>query len=158
MPKEVDLAFAQHVRRQLDHIEAALIGTYPLRAHLFQEAFGAHRESKYALSIPVFLTQADGIFHDRFGSLFFSKQSNASVSAFSSEAIGHFFKAVLHSLMIDAPLWTDSRSLDDTLEGLNRHQVLHGLKTDYNTELNSLKAISLLDYLCWVLNRHCDGR
>jgi len=30
---------------------------------------------------------------------------------------------------------------------LNRHQVLHGESVDYGTRLNSLKAISLLNYL-----------
>ena len=153
MPSEVDLAVAQHVRRQLDHIEAALIETYPLRAHLFQEAFGAHRESKYALSIPVFLSQADGVFYDRFGKLLFSKKSSATVSALSSAVRGRFFQAVLHPLTISAPLWRHTCSLDDTFAGLNRHQVIHGMKVNYDTELNSLKAISLLDNLVWVLNR-----
>ena len=157
MPDEVDVAVGQHVRKHFDDIEATLIGTYPHRAQLFQEAFGAHRESKYALSIPVFLTQADGIFHERFGKLLFSGKGNAAASDFSSVVRGRFFQAVLHPLTIAAPLWRDTRSLDDTFEGLNRHQVLHGLKTDYNTELNSLKAISLLDDLLWVLNRRTDG-
>ena len=31
------------------------------------------------------------------------------------------------------------------------------MKLDYNTELNSLKAVSLLDNLVWVLNGHPDG-
>ena len=153
MPNEVDLAVAQHVRRQLDHIEAALIKTYPLRAHLFQEAFGAHRESKYILSIPVFLKQADGIFYDRFGSSLFTKEGRGAVSAFRSEVTGRFFRAVLYPFTVDTPLWMHTATLNDTFEGLNRHQVLHGLTTDYGTELNSLKAISLLDNLVWVLNR-----
>ena len=156
MPDEVDVAVGQHVRRHFDDIEAALIGTYPHRAQLFQEAFGAHRESKYALSIPVFLTQADGIFHERFGKLLFTGKRNAVVSAFSSVVIGRFFQSVLHPLTIDAPLWKSTSSLDDTFAGLNRNQVLHGLGTNYNTELNSLKAISLLDNLHWVLNRRTD--
>ena len=152
-PNEVDLAVAQHVRRQLDPIEAALIETYPPRAHLFREAFGAHRESKYALSIPVFLSQADGVFHDRFGKLLFSKKSSAAVTDFNSTVRGRFFQAVLHPLTISVPLWGHTASLDDTFEGLNRHQVMHGLQVNYDTELNSLKAISLLDNLVWVLNR-----
>ena len=68
MPNEVDLAVAQHVRRHLDDIEADLIETYPHRSHLFQEAFDAHRECWYSLSIGAFLKEADGIFYDRFGS------------------------------------------------------------------------------------------
>ena len=152
-PNEVDGAVGQHVRRHLDDIEAALVESYPHRSHLLHDGFWAHRQGKYSLSIQAFLTQADGIFYERFGTLLFKKGSAGAVNAFSSEVNGRFFKAVLYPLTVNTPLWTDSRSLDDTFEGLNRHQVLHGMKADYNTELNSLKAISLLDYLVWVLNR-----
>ena len=34
---------------------------------------------------------------------------------------------------------------------LNRHEVLHGESVDYGTEINSLKAISLLYYIASVL-------
>ena len=152
MPNEVDAAVGQHVRRHLDDIEAALIETYPRRSHLFQEAFGAHRECWYSLSIGAFLNQADGIFYDRFEKFLFSKKRPGAVSAFSSEVTGRFFQAVLHPLTLAIPLWEDTRCLSDTFEGLNRHQVIHGMKADYNTELNSLKAISLLDNLVWVLS------
>ena len=153
MPKEVDLAITQHVRRQLDHIEAALIESYPLRSHLFQEAFSAHQESRYVSSIPVFLQQADGVFYDTFGRSLFRKEGRGAVSAFRSEVTGRFFQAVLHPLTLDPLLWANTDTLDDTFEGLNRHQVIHGMKVNYDTELNSLKAISLLDNLVWVLNR-----
>ena len=152
-PDEVDIVVAQHVRRHLNSIEAELIESYPHRSHLFQEAFWAHRHGKYVLSVPVLLEQADGIFYDRFGSLLFSKRRKDEVVAFSSEVRGRFFEAALHPLKGDVPLWMDTRSLDDTFEGLNRHHVIHGMKVYYNTELNSLKSIALLDYLCWVLNR-----
>ncbi len=157
MPNEVDVAVGQHVRRHLDDIEAALIETYVHRSHLFQEAFGAHRECWYSLSIGAFLEQADGIFYERFGSLLFTKGRRDVVSAFRSEVTGQFFQAVLYPLTVDTPLWVHTGSLDNTFEGLNRHQVVHGMKVDYNTELSSLKAISLLDNLLWVLNRPADG-
>ena len=157
MPNEVDVAVGQHVRRHLNDIEAALIETYPHRSHLFQEAFGAHRECWYSLSIGAFLKEADGIFYDTFESSLFTKGRRDAVNNFRSKVTGRFFQAVLYPFTVDTPLWVHTDSLDDTFEGLNRHQVIHGLKTDYNTELNSLKAISLLDNLAWVLNRRADG-
>ena len=152
-PNGVDGVVGQHVRRHLDHIEAALIESYPHRSHLFQEAFWAHRECKYSLSIQAFLREADGIFYERFGKFLFSEKGKVAVSAFSSEVRGRFFQAVLYPITANIPLWMDTRSLDDTFVGLNRHQVIHGIKVDYNTELSSLKAISLLDNLVWVLSR-----
>ena len=157
MPDEVDRALGQHVRRHIDEIEATLIEFYPLRSQPLQEAFGAHREGRYALSIPTFLAQADGMFYERFGSSLFRKGRRDAVCAFSSKVKGRFFQAVLHPFTVPTPLWEDTRRLDDAFEGLNRHQVLHGLKADYSTELSSLKAISLLDNLVWVLNRRADG-
>ena len=151
---EVDETVGQHVRRHLDDIEAALIESYPHRSHLFQEAFRAHRERKYALSIPVFLSQADGIFHERFGEFLFNKKRTRVVSAFNSKVTGGFIKAVLHPLAKeDLPLWRHTSDLGNTFEGLNRHHVMHGMKVDYDTELNSLKAVLLLDHLLWILNR-----
>ena len=152
-PNEVDMVVGLYVRRHLDNIEAALIESYPHRSNLLWEAFGAHRECKYSLSIQAFLTQSDGIFYERFGKLLFSEKGKDAVNAFSSEVRGHFFQAVLYPLTANVPLWAHTRSLDDTFEGLNRHQVIHGMRVDYNTELSSLKAISLLDNLLWVLNR-----
>ena len=156
MPDEVDEAVGQHVRRHLDEIEAALAESYPHRSHLLQEGFWAHRQCKYALSILAFLTQADGIFFERFEKYLFMKERTDAVNAFSSEVGGRFFQAVLHPLTVTTPLWGHTRFLDDTFDGLNRHQVLHGMKVDYNTELSSLKAISLLHNLFWVLNRPAD--
>ena len=39
---------------------------------------------------------------------------------------------------------------------LNRHRVLHGEVTNYGTEQNSLKAISLLNYCATVLPEPAD--
>ncbi len=156
-PGDVDEIVARHVRWYLDDIEAALIGFYPHRSCLFQEAFWAHREGRYSLSILAFLAQADGIFGERFERDLFRKGSKEAVSSFISEVRGRFFKAHLYPLTQSIPLWENTRYLGDNFEGLNRHQVLHGMKVDYNTELNSLKTVSLLDYLSWVLNRRDDG-
>ena len=156
MPNEVDEAVARYIRRHLDNIETALIESYPHRSQLLREAFTAHRECKYSLSIQAFLSQADGIFYEKFREFLFSRSGPSAVSAFSKRVSGRFFQAHLHPLTLTIPLWVDTRGLTDTFEGLNRHQVLHGMKVDYATELNSLKAISLLDNLAWVLNRHVD--
>ena len=151
---EVDEIVGQLVRCSLDDTEAALIESYPHRSHLFQESFRAHRECKYTLSIPVFLSQADGIFQEKHGEILFKTAATDVVSAFSSEVRGSFFKAVLHPLTSkDLPLWKHTKLLEESFKGLNRHQVMHGMIVDYGTELNSLKAVSLLDYLCWILTR-----
>lgn len=37
--------------------------------------------------------------------------------------------------------------IDDNKFFVNRHTILHGKNLDYDTEMNSLKVISLLNYL-----------
>ena len=147
MPNEVEVAVGQHVRWHLNAIEAALIETYPHRSHLIQEAFGAHRECRQSLSIQAFLSQADGIFYERPRISLFTKSGPGVASAFSKMVTGRFFRAALHPLTLAIPLWKHIHCLPDTFKGLNRHQVLHGMKADYNNELNSLRAISLLHNL-----------
>ena len=146
-------------RKRLDVIEGKLIDSYPHRGHIFRQAFEAHREGKYGLSVPVFLTQADGIFWERTPenqSLFISMQRKTASSKYSSQISHRYIEIWLHPLFILLPLWMNKSERDDRSEsfvGLNRHQVLHGVSVDYDTEQNSLKAISLLSYLQWILSR-----
>ena len=146
-------------RKQLDIIEGKLIDSYPRRGRLFRQAFEAHREGKYGLSIPVFLTQADGIFWERTPqnqSLFITKQRKRASGEYASHISGRYIEIWLHPLSLLLPLWMNKSERDDRSDsfvGLNRHQVLHGESTDYDTEQNSLKAISLLSYLQWILSR-----
>ena len=56
-------------------------------------------------------------------------------------------KILLRSLTIKGSLMSGSES--DPLESkwLNRHEVLHGRSIDYGTELNSFKAISIINFV-----------
>ena len=154
-PDEIAEGLSHFFRTRLDVIEEALIDSYPHRGHLFQQAFEAHREGKYGLSIPVFLTQADGIFWERTPerqNLFRSGQRESACNEYVSQISDTYILAYLHPLSIILPLWTTQNERDDSFVGLNRHQVLHGESVDYGTEQNSLKAISLLSYLRWILS------
>ena len=151
-PEEMTAWLCDFYRKELNAIERKLVDSYPHRGHLFQQAFEAHREGKYGLSIPVFLTQADGIFREQTPkqNLFSAKQRKKAYSEYASQSSNSFMDTHLLSLSIHLPLWMnqDERmEKGDSFVGLNRHQVLHGESIDYDTEQNSLKAISLLSYL-----------
>lgn len=157
-PDEIAEGLSNFFRTRLDVIEEALIDSYPHRGHLFQQAFEAHREGKYGLSIPVFLTQADGIFWEQTSekqNLFMSSiQRERAYSEYVSQISNSHIVIYLHPLSIPLPLWmnrNERAERGDPCVGLNRHQVLHGESVDYGTEQNSLKAISLLSYLRWIL-------
>ena len=155
-PDEMTEWLSNFFRTRLDVIEEVLIDSYPCRGRLLQQAFEAHREGKYGLSIPVFLTQADGIFWERTPerqNLFRSRQRENACNEYVSQISDIYILAYLHPLSITLPLWMTSNERGDSFVGLNRHLVLHGESVDYGTEKNSLKAISLLTYLRWLFNK-----
>ena len=165
--QELELLFDEHpdemtewlkdfFRERLDVIEEKLIDSYPHRGHLFRQAFEAHREGKYGLSVPVFLAQADGIFWERTPgrqNLFRSKQRKA-YSESAMQISDTYTGIYLHPLLTLLPLWMNENERGDSFVELNRHQVLHGESVDYATEQNSLKTISLLSYLHLILNKN----
>ena len=154
-PDEMTEWLSNFFRTRLDVIEEALIDSYPRRGLLFQQAFEAHRERKYGLSIPVFLTQADGISWGR-TRLFIFRQRKSTCKEDVSQNASQTPEAYLYPLSIILPLWMNQSqraSRGNSFAGLNRHQVLHGESVDYDTEPNSLKAISLLSYLNWIFSK-----
>lgn len=149
-PDEIAEGLSDFFRTRLDDIERVLVDSYPCRGHLLQQAFEAHREEKYGLSIPVFLTQADGIFWEKTPgrkNLFISEQRKRTYKEYVSQIADSYIWAYLHPLSSTLPLWMTPNERGDSFVELNRHQVLHGESVDYGTEQNSLKAISLLSYL-----------
>ncbi len=49
------------------------------------------------------------------------------------------------------PISASEDERDDRFSGLNRHMILHGESLDYGTRINSLKAISYINYVTQVL-------
>ena len=156
-PKGISEWLCDFFREHLIDIEQELLEAYPHRKRPLQDAFEAHREGKYSLSVLVFLAQADGIFGEKSSerkSLFAGGQRKDAVKEHASQISG-FSADFLHPLKILLPLWMSERQRESSFEtftALNRHQVLHGESVDYGTEENSLKAVSLLSYLHWILN------
>ena len=71
-------AIRSYFQERIDSIERELVEAYPRRSQILHDAFEAHRTGKYTLSVPVFLSQADGIWRDQFRKNFFqrSKRKN----------------------------------------------------------------------------------
>ena len=153
-PEEFLSCINNYFSEQLDEIEEKLSVSYPHRRHLFCDAFDAHRQEKYSLSIPVLLAQADGIFWEQFPNknLFISKKRESAVNDYASQVQNELVRIYLYPLLLLLPLWMSGSQRNDSFSGLNRHQVLHGESFDYDTEQNSLKSVSLLSYLNFMLS------
>ena len=157
-PEKVWDWFDDFFRNHLDSIERRLVMSYPKRARFFRDAFCAHRQGRYGLSIPVFFSQADGMFSEIFPEkhLFMSRKRESAISTHASQAGEEWTEVFLYPLSIMVPLWMPESLRGKSFSSLNRHQVLHGESVDYDTERNSLKSISLLGYLHWI-SRLLDG-
>ena len=143
------------LRDQVDDIEAKLVSVFPNRSEILGDAFQAHRERRWNLSVTVFLTQVDGLFYDRFLKSLFYRADRTEMAECFKEMSKELSSAMLRHLLYDGWPLALSRGERDKQPGdfteLNRHRVLHGEATDYGTEENSLKAISLLNYCAVVL-------
>ena len=157
-PKKARAMAIRHLRDRVPEIEQELYQTFPSRAPILRDAFEAHCKCKFSLSVPVFLTQADGIFDERWSQQLFSKNQRdiASTQAAQSYDPDGFLATLLAPLSEQAPLWMSARDRADWMRThsepdfgfLNRHLVLHGVSLDYGNEERSLvEAISLLSYL-----------
>ena len=150
---EVAEEIAAHFRGRIGEIETDICRRYPLRQLILRDAFDAHRTRKYNLSIPVLLAQADGIWWDRFGRHFFSRHRAGSMRSANLDQLQSWIFEVYYRVFdSSSPLWMSKSERRSNFRHLNRHQVMHGEIMDYGTEYNSLKAISFLAYLSWVLN------
>ena len=155
-PEEADELLMQWFRERLDEIEEELVKTCPRRACVLRSAFNAHRERDYNNSVPAFLKEADGVWHDLFGmNVFIAKDRKSIIKSIEQkQPYGLVWTSLGPLLQSTLPLWMNERERHnwmkkhrtDYFPGLNRHEVLHGISVDYGTETNSLKAISFLNW------------
>lgn len=147
--EEVNAELAHHFRSSLDRIEEALCKDHLRRAPLIRDAFAAHRDGKYSLSIPALFAQADGICFDLTGyQIFTGNGISRFAKRIEPEAIE---RAYLEPLLRVVPITESSRQRREKIPQLNRHAVMHGESTDFATEENGLKAISFINFLSHVL-------
>ncbi len=135
-------------------IQTSLVNKFPTRAHIFQAAFQAHQAGQYYLSIPVLLAQTDGICKDIFSGYFFIKKNKKPQTSNYVEQIDvdSFLSALLSPLSEILPINASLGERDDSEKPFNRHLILHGDSLDYGNKVNSLKAISLLNYVAHVID------
>jgi len=140
-------------------IEGELCADFPTRARLLRKAFEAHRRQEFALAIPVFLAQADGMCKERTGRQLYSRSKGEGLAKWVNE-LGFQDSFLLAEALLSAlltplgeamPITAGEAERGTLSDALNRHAVLHGESLDYDTHLNSCRAISLLVCVSWIL-------
>lgn len=151
--EDAERALAAYYERRLDEIARHLVTRFPARARILNEAFEAHRDERYSLSVLAFLVQADGVCRELTGiQLYRRRQRRPQIAVYVEQTRADGFRrAMLHALEEPIPIMAYADEMDEE-DGLNRHEVLHGVSVDYDTRGNSLKALSLLWYVASVLD------
>ncbi|KTC89482.1 hypothetical protein [Fluoribacter dumoffii] len=155
---EIEESLLTFTRSLVGSIEEDVCSKWVPRKEIIQQAFIAHKEGKYALSIPVLLAQSDGICHDIFGCHLFTKfEGNIKekvkiLDKNRTPLSSAFLKLLTNQLSLSEYTrdLNEKRENDPFYGPLNRHGILHGLDLDYPKEANSLRCISLLSYLIMI--------
>jgi hypothetical protein len=154
---EVDEGLADYFTTRADSILKRVGEKFPHRRVFIAKGLAAHAAGDYELSVPVLLAQADGICKECTSHYLFQgrKQPEAipKVAVYVEQFAQDTLMAALLSPLAEAhPIVMNEKERTQSFAGLNRHLVLHGEALDYNTRINSAKAISLVAYLCWMLS------
>jgi hypothetical protein len=148
-----------HYTGRIPEIQATLERRHPRRAKILGRAFAAHVREEYELSVPVFLIQADGICQEilKLSPYGTRDRQDKLIPYIRSLVSDDFQAAALYPLSQPLPLTATKHERDAAFAHLNRHQVLHGESVDYGTRVNSLKAISFINYVSFVLSHDAAG-
>ncbi|MFV8363610.1 hypothetical protein ACNQGO_09480 [Flavobacterium sp. ZT3P35] len=139
----------------LERIIENLVMRHPNRKEILNQILKSYKNGNHSVLIPCVLTQVDGICFDFTKKKFFIKEKNNKyLSQIASEleySINSFLKLYLSPLQNQTPIMVREEDVSKFPCHLNRHRILHGTSTDYGTEINSLKVISLLKYISDLL-------
>jgi hypothetical protein len=154
-PSSIDDIMVAYYRTNLRSFSDEITSQYPNRGAPIKAAVNAHvslAEQGYLLSIPVFIAQADGLLAEIVGAE--SPMTKAAAKEFREkhaddqelmDLMYPFLELQGSDFMMSAKARRDAaQATGKSFTALNRHQVMHGERSDYGTEINSLKAFSFL--------------
>ena len=157
-PESLDDLMVNHLNEDWEEITAKIIELCPNRAHILENAFALHKSGNFIASIPLFISQADGICCEVLKSFLFTGNQteekilelieNDEISAnILTNVFLEPFKLKNHH---NAGISKHNNAAKD--KAPNRNGIIHGHRChlDYGTELNSLKCFSLLSFALYI--------
>lgn len=138
----------QELTENWEELSKKIIESYPNRSHILKAAFDLHKQKNYIASIPLFYAQADGICCEHFKSfLFAGNRVGESLECLKPDSMLEVF-LMPYKLKNHHNAGISCKKSAQIAP--NRNGILHGHRKhlNYGTEVNSLKAYSLL---CFVV-------
>ena len=142
--------YKEKIRKIILFFEQHHQARYPI----LEKAFKAHKKKEFELSIPVMLTQIEGLFFDLTKKEIFSKGRGKNKDNTAKEWLDskennniNFRLSILQPLKENENITASFNEAKNFPNALNRNKILHGRDLNYSSELNSYKAISLLLFI-----------
>jgi len=135
--EEAQDTLLSHFRDHRRAIHSQLTSKHPDRSKVLAEAFDAHEKGMLFASTILFLSIADGLCNGKL----MTKERRQYLDSQKSRVLTNAVLGVKSA--IDAHSSQKPKYFSD----LNRHEVMHGMDSNYGTEVNSYKALSLLAFI-----------
>ncbi|NLR67302.1 hypothetical protein HGH92_23560 [Chitinophaga varians] len=154
---QLNVYMAEVLQRELTGDVARLCHRHPNRSEAIEQAFKAHNAGFYYASMPVVFAQVDGLSCELTGYKFFDNDKTRNFEPqiakwVNAHASVSSLEVAYLSVLLDKGAFQKHRS-NPNLISFTRHSILHGETTDYGTEINSLKAFSLLVFVSDMCTR-----
>jgi hypothetical protein len=122
---------------------------HPTRKKIFEQIEKSSEQELYYLAIPIIFSQIDGICYDLTSKKFFVKNENFLPEVYPKleelhNGLTDFF---LIPIKNSTPFNVWEKEINKFPLKLNRHEILHGVDTDYGNKTNFLRCISMLKYI-----------
>lgn len=147
-----------YYKANVGEIFESLINRHHKRREILKNIKKSIDEDNHILAISAILTQVDGICFDFTKKKFFIKEKKNKRYKWLPEVIseleksaGNFLELYLSPLQNQTPIMAREEDIGKFTCKLNRYEILHGISTDYGTEINGLKVISLIKYVSDLL-------
>ena len=147
----VNEEFSNWFKDRIPAIEKELVEKHRKRSRFISGAIWAHKKKKYIFSVTTFLVQADGIWYDKFGANVFTCEERKEILKKKELKDFSGIETIFEPLSQRISLWLNRDERKGSSDNFNRHLVLHGMDTDYDTEERSLKAMA---FLWWSHQSH----
>ncbi len=157
-----DLMIA-HIDGCWNELKEKIITHNPKRKHILEVAFKLHEEGNYIASIPLLLTQSDGICSEEF-TYFFTKDHNTGRTAAdeiihqaenNELAVNFLSEILIEPFKVDLQIKKGSSKTSKSAKekGPNRHGIIHGSRKhlDYGSDINGYKAVSFLAFIVYAV-------
>ncbi|MCK9399629.1 MAG: hypothetical protein M0Q51_06495 [Bacteroidales bacterium] len=151
--EKVDRYLVDHFQKNYNQIKNNLIIKYPERKQILTSAFNAHERKDYYASIPLCLSQADGMCFDLTGKRPYRSKRKIPETALIADKFkkGSILNYFLQPLTVQGLINANQDERENFKGIINRHEILHGISLNYGTEIDGFKAISWLNYIGEVL-------